>query len=116
MLLTCVHDLYSTYVQGNQFFLREDEESLQLESISQRGGKRSHHHDAWDDLAANPLNDRYFSQPDLDRGSGRPRSRRHSEDLDPNKLPRLRRSTGKGKLEDVVDVVGRSHGYRPWSI
>jgi hypothetical protein len=26
--------------QGNQFFLREDEESLQLESISQRGGKR----------------------------------------------------------------------------
>jgi hypothetical protein len=48
--------------------------------------------DAWDDLglAANPLNDRYFSQPDLDRGgSGRSRSRRHSEDLDPSKLPRL---------------------------
>jgi hypothetical protein len=47
--------------------------------------------DAWDDLglAANPLNDRYFSQPDLDRGgSGRSRSRRHSEDLDPSKLPR----------------------------
>jgi hypothetical protein len=28
------------FAQGNQFFLREDEESLQLESISQRGGKR----------------------------------------------------------------------------
>jgi hypothetical protein len=32
--------IFSFFPQGNQFFLREDEESLQLESISQRGGKR----------------------------------------------------------------------------
>jgi hypothetical protein len=32
--------IFHFFAQGNQFFLREDEESLQLESISQRGGKR----------------------------------------------------------------------------
>ena len=52
--------------QGNHFFGRDqdDEGSIHMESISQRGGKEN-----WDDigLSNNPLNDRYFSQPDLDR-------------------------------------------------
>merc|ERR550534_2520757 len=52
--------------QGNHFFGRDqdDDGSIHMESISQRGGKEN-----WDDigLSNNPLNDRYFSQPDLDR-------------------------------------------------
>ena len=42
--------------QGNELYMREEEESIHLESISQRGGKL----DNWDDvgLANNPLNDR----------------------------------------------------------
>ena len=47
--------------QGNQFFGRDhdDDGSIHMESISQRGGKEN-----WDDigLSNNPLNDRYFSQ------------------------------------------------------
>ena len=70
--------------QGNQFFGREDDDgSIHMESISQRGGKEN-----WDDigLSNNPLNDRYFSQPDLDRAhqSGS----RKSEELDMGKIGR----------------------------
>ena len=44
-------------------------EDLEMESISQRGGTR----DKWDDigLSKTPLNERYFSQPDLaDKADG----------------------------------------------
>ena len=72
--------------QGPQMFGRdgEDDGSIHMESISQRGGKQN-----WDDigLSATPLNDRYFSQPDLDRAH-QPRSRRQSEELELGKLPR----------------------------
>ena len=72
--------------QGNQFFGREgdDEGSIHMESISQRGGGKEN----WDDigLSNNPLNDRYFSQPDLDRAHQS--SRGKSEELDMGKIAR----------------------------
>ena len=87
--------------QGNQFFGRDDEESIHMESISQRGGKQEN----WGDigLSNNPLNDRYFSQPDLDRAH-QPRSRRHSEELDASKMPRSN-SDRQTKLDnDGIDI------------
>ena len=72
--------------QGNTLYGRDgdDDGSIHMESISQRGGKQN-----WDDigLSNTPLNDRYFSQPDLDRAH-QPRSRRQSEELELGKLPR----------------------------
>merc|ERR1712106_473485 len=87
--------------QGNQFFGRDDEESIHMESISQRGGKQEN----WGDigLSNNPLNDRYFSQPDLDRAH-QPRSRRHSEELESTKMPRSN-SDRQSKLDtDGIDI------------
>ena len=69
--------------QGNQFFERDgDDGSIHMESISQRGGKEN-----WDDigLSNNPLNDRYFSQPDLDRVAA---GRAKSEERDLGKIGR----------------------------
>ena len=87
----------------DKFFSREvDEESIHMESISQRGGKPEN----WDDigLSNNPMNDRYFSQPDLDTRSQANRSRRHSEEIDPAKLPRSN-SDRQSKIEgEGVDI------------
>ena len=69
--------------QGNQFLGRDgdDDGSIHMESISQRGGKEN-----WDDigLSNNPLNDRYFSQPDLDRVT----EGRKSAEIEPRKIGR----------------------------
>lgn len=50
-------------VDNNQYMMSP--EDLELESISQRGGLA----EKWDDigLSKTPLNERYFSQPDLEK-------------------------------------------------
>ena len=88
--------------QGNQFFERDgdDDASIHMESISQRGGKEN-----WDDigLSNNPLNDRYFSQPDLDRAHQNPS--RKSEEIEMNKVGRSNSDRQSKMDNDEIDLA-----------
>ena len=92
---------YLSQGPGQFFAGGGDDESIHMESISQRGGKTD-----WGEmgLSNTPLNDRYFSQPDLETGRAS-RSGRNSAVESGAQLPRSNsdRQT-KAEPGDGIDI------------